>query len=169
MARPQAGVLLEGNRIERNGVGLVQTNVDDAFGEAMTALGIASSMQTGEVEAPRMSSNAFAGNREEDIVNDLEIPLSAAGNWWGDGTEVTEAARVLGSVMLERSACIGTVAVGTENAGIQRILGRVLQLGLEQAGYRVIDLNRPESQSLADALDEICAAAEAAVASASPV
>ena len=153
LARPRAGVLLEGNRIERNGVGLVQTNVDDAFGEAVTALRIGSPMQTGEVEAPRMSNNAFAGNREEDIVNDLEIPLSAAGNWWGDGTDGTEAARVLGSVMLERSAWIGTVAVGTEDTGIQRILGRVLQFGLERAGYRVIDLiGIGDGERVADAL-----------------
>jgi glutamate synthase (NADPH/NADH) large chain len=45
----------------------------------------------------------------------------------------------------------------------QRKFRQILRMQEDDGGYRVIDLNRPESQSLADALDEICAAAEAAV------
>jgi len=51
-----------------------------------------------------------------------------------------EQARVSGNVILPKSSWKGTVAVGTENSLDQVIIGRLLQLVLEEAGFKVIDL-----------------------------
>jgi len=122
-----AGVRVEGNRIEENGVGL-------SFEAARSAEVVA--------EIPVIASNIFDGNGTADIENASDTTLYASGNWWGEMGDVSErdAALVLGVVSLEASAWRGTVAVGTETGTVHEILGRLTQDLLIGAGFRVIDL-----------------------------
>jgi osmoprotectant transport system substrate-binding protein len=137
---PRPGILMEGNRLERNRIGLEQAESSDTRLEHLSSLGAVAALADGVISPPRMSSNIFAGSREADIVNRVDQPIYAAGNWWGGKGENDAVARVSGNVLLEESAWTGTVAVGTEDTVVQRILGRILQSALETAGYRVIDL-----------------------------
>ena len=122
-----AGVRIEGNRIEANGVGLSFEGVQSAEVVA---------------EIPVIASNIFDGNGTADIENASDTTLYASGNWWGEMGDVSEGdtALVLGDVSLEASAWRGTVAVGTETGTVHEILGRLTQDLLIGAGFRVIDL-----------------------------
>ena len=137
-----SGVRIEGNSFEANRVGLVQLARPT------------DTTQVDRAQASLVASNVFVRNDDLDLRNDDPSTLYAAGNWWGDGTETDGAsARVQGDVSLEESAWRGTVAVGTQRENADVVLGRVLQVALEEAGYRVIDLIGLGSQaSVADAL-----------------
>ena len=134
------GILLEENRLSGNDVGLEFGEMDEDFVALSASLRADGPVAEGRIASPRMSGNAFERSLEFDILNETEQPIYAAGNWWGDGTESYDSARVRGNVLLERSAWNGMLAVGADDTGIQRILGRILQVELERAGYRVIDL-----------------------------
>lgn len=135
LERPSPGVRVEGNTIEENDVGLVLVEGGEASDKAA---------------APVIANNVFRSNREADIRNEGTQPLYAAGNWWDPA-----GARVEGHVLLQESAWQGTVAVGTASGGAREILGRILQLSLEEAGFRVIDLvGIGDSDRVVDALQE---------------
>ena len=140
LIRPGAGIRIEGNRIEENGVGLLVASSDEEMAKRLDALGIAADPPDGEASTPVIASNTFAGN-ETDVSNETDVPVYAAGNWWTD----PDGAVTEGHVLLRESAWKGTIAVGCERDGARVILGRILQLSLEAAGYRVIDLVGIES------------------------
>jgi len=136
LIRPGVGIWIEGNRLEANGVGLAFVEAGEDQQRALREEGIDLVTPVGDPIAPVIAGNTFAGNREFDVTNRTEVPLYAAGNWWGD----RERAATAGEVLLERSAWKGTVAVGTQSGGACVILGRILQFALETAGFKVIDL-----------------------------
>jgi len=135
LIRPGPAVRIEGNRLEGNGVGLAVASTDEETASRLGALGIAAAPPDGEASTPVLAGNTFADN-ETDISNETDVPVYAAGNWWTD----PEGAATEGRVLLRESAWKGTIAVGCERDGARVILGRILQLSLEAAGYRVIDL-----------------------------
>ncbi|MBE0636284.1 hypothetical protein IH601_09830, partial [Candidatus Bipolaricaulota bacterium] len=85
--------------------------------------------------------NVFKDNKSFDIQNDTMISLPAADNWWGAfSSRNVDDAVVSDGVSLEQSAWRGVIAVGTGSDGVRILLGRILQLALTEAGFRVIDL-----------------------------
>jgi len=138
LVRPGAEVRIEGNLIERNRIGLEYTEASETVWESVARLDIAPVDSAGV--PPVIANNTFAFSEEADIANRTDTPLSVAGNWWGDGSQTADLAVTIGGVHPEESAWKGTVVVGTDVAGAEVILGRILQFALEAAGYRVIDL-----------------------------
>jgi len=136
LVRSGSEIRIEGNTIASNRIGLRQTDGADVGAIA------AHLDDGGDVAAPVLASNRFADNRERDISNATETPISAGGNWWGDAAVSgdTRSAVVSGAVDLQGSAWRGIVAIGTETDLSQELLGRILQHVLTAAGFRVIDL-----------------------------
>ena len=130
------GTRIEGNTIERNRIGLRQTDNVDVAVEVET---VAAGRDEG---SPIIVHNLFARNRSMDISNETASELHAGGNWWGSVTEAqdTTVAKISGDVDLEGSAWRGTVAVGAEANLTQEILGRVVEHVFSEEGFRVIDL-----------------------------
>ncbi len=128
------GVRIEGNTIADNRVGLRQTD-DEAVAE------LDRPGRDAETGPAIVAHNGFLGNEQLDVMNDSAVPLYAVGNWWnGDDEPDPSAAAVAGNVLLEGSAWKATLAVGTQADTVQELLGRILQIALSDAGFRVIDL-----------------------------
>jgi len=145
-----AGVWIEGNRLEKNRIGL--RAVGGEFEDVRSALaGVGIDLEAiEEPSAAVILNNSFSRSREADLANDADRPLLAGGNWWNGSSD---GATVVGDVRLEESAWKGTVAVGTGKGAAYVLLGRILQVVLESSGYRVIDLIGLESgERAADAL-----------------
>ena len=136
LVRSGSEIRIEGNTIASNRIGLRQTDWADVAGVA------ANLDEGGDVVAPVLASNRFAGSDDRDISNETEVPIYAGGNWWGDAAVSgdTRSAVVSGAVDLEGSAWKGIVAVGTATDLSQELLGRILQHALTAAGFRVVDL-----------------------------
>ena len=133
---------LEGNRIERNAVGLRQADPSESLPAARLDLLDADIEADADVlSAPILANNTFSRNRAFDIENNAASPLYASGNAWGDASRrgVT-GARVSPNVNLRESAWKGTIAIGTEASDLQEILGHIVRIALAHAGYRVTDL-----------------------------
>ncbi len=132
---------LEGNRIERNAVGLRQADPSDDPPARLDLLYADIPADVGGISPPILANNTFSGNRTLDVENNAASPLYAAGNQWGDGPSggIAEAL-VSPDVNLLESAWKGTIAVGTEASDLQEILGDILRIALARAGYRVVDL-----------------------------
>jgi len=134
------GVRVEGNTIAKNQTGLkLSANLAELASD-LDALGVAFT-QNDELVAPILANNVFLDNTNFDICNDTMITLPAADNWWGAASsrEASDAV-VSDGVSLEQSAWRGTIAVGTGPDDVRVLLGRILQLMLAEAGFRVIDL-----------------------------
>jgi len=84
---------------------------------------------------PLLANNTFSENVELDILNQGDVPVHAAANWWD-----LDGAGVAGPVLPGSSAWQGTIAIGTTQGQAYDVLGRILQLTLEGHAYRVIDL-----------------------------
>lgn len=140
--QPGSGLRIEGNTIQRNGIGLKQDDTAADMKAAYGLLGIDLGEGVGEEGSPVIVNNVFSRNELLDISNDSSAPLYAAGNWWGGlkGIDNTDAAKVSEGVYLEESAWKGAIAIGTEEDLPQLLLGRVLQLALTATGFRVVDL-----------------------------
>jgi parallel beta-helix repeat protein len=132
---------LEGNRIERNAVGLRQDNSSAALPARLDLLDADIETDDGALSAPILANNTFSGNRAFDIENNAASPLYASGNQWGGAPRrgVT-GARVSPNVNLQESAWKGSIAIGTEASDLQEILGHIVRIALVHAGYRVTDL-----------------------------
>ncbi|MEI6171031.1 MAG: right-handed parallel beta-helix repeat-containing protein [bacterium] len=132
---------LEGNRIERNAVGLRQADPSDDSPARLGLLDADIPADVGEISPPILANNTFSRNRRLDVENNAMSPLYAAGNQWGDELSggIAEAL-VSPDVNLLESAWKGTIAVGTEASDLQEILGDILRIALARAGYRVVDL-----------------------------
>jgi len=142
LVHPGFGLRIEGNTIERNGIGLKQDDTEIGIKDTIALLGIDLWEGSGEAAASIIVNNIFARNDQFDIVNESDSPLYAAGNWWGglNGGRSTAVAVVSKGVDLEESAWKGTITIGTEESNPQVILGRILQFALTGQGFRVIDL-----------------------------
>ena len=149
LLRAGPGVRIEGNAFRGNRIGLLQTDAPSVAGIERLAV------EGGEVVAPIVANNVFACSGDLDVLNESSVPVYVAGNWWGEaaGDRDPSAAGVSGNVDLEASAWKGTVAIGTQAEVSQEVLGRILQLALGEAGFRVIDLiGMGDSDRLREAL-----------------
>ena len=135
-----SGVRIEGNSILKNGTGLrLPLNLDE-LKAALDVLGIVIP-QANDAMMPILANNVFKDNESLDIQNDTMVTVPAADNWWGAvSSRDVSAAVVSDGVALEQSAWKGVVAVGTGSDSVRILLGRILQLALTEAGFRVIDL-----------------------------
>lgn len=142
LVRSGVGVRIEGNTIADNRVGLQAVDDTPAWMQSVTALGLAMPEGENDTIAPVIANNTFLQNETFDLKNDSSTTLLAAGNWWGveESRTPEDNARVSQGVDLNESAWRGAVAVGTERALPQLLLGRILQYTLSDAGFRVIDL-----------------------------
>jgi parallel beta-helix repeat protein len=141
---------LEGNRIERNAVGLRQADPSDDPPARLDLLYADIPADVGEISPPILANNTFSRSRRLDVENNAASPLYAAGNAWGDEPSggIAEAL-VSPNVNLLESPWKGTIAVGTEASDLQEILGDILRTALAHAGYRVVDLIGMGSAALA--------------------
>jgi len=89
-----------------------------------------------------ITNNAFLRNKSYDIWNQTEETIFAGGNRWDDPALPPggEQGRVSSGVIVQQSAWKGPIAVGTRDSLEQAILGRLLQLYLQDKGFKVIDL-----------------------------
>jgi glycine betaine/choline ABC-type transport system substrate-binding protein len=86
-----------------------------------------------------VSGNVFRGNRSFDLEARTGTVLYAGGNdLLASGAAGT--GRVSGDVRLPQSSWKGTVVVGAGASPTSRVLGRLFELCLADAGYRVVDL-----------------------------
>jgi parallel beta-helix repeat protein len=135
-----AGTRIEGNTISENRVGLKQVPYSEGPASELSARGIVVP-QSARGAVPILTNNAFRDNRDFDILNESDIRLLAAGNWWGEGrSRDARGAIVSDGVSLDQSAWKGTIAVGTGADTVRVLLGRILQSALAREGFRVIDL-----------------------------
>lgn len=135
-----ASVRIEGNTIAENQTGLKQSANLAELESHLGSLGIASPPNN-ESMVPVLANNVFMDNAKLDIQNDTMIPLLAADNWWGrTSSRDSDYAVVSDGVLLEQSAWNGVIAVGTGSNDVRVLLGRILQLTLTEAGFRVVDL-----------------------------
>jgi parallel beta-helix repeat protein len=132
---------LEGNRIERNAVGLRQADPSEPLPARLDLLDADIEAGVGVLSAPILANNTFSGNRTLDVENDATSPLYASGNQWGDASRrgVMDA-RVSPNVNLQESAWKGAISIGTEASDLQEILGHILRIAFTHAGYHVADL-----------------------------
>ena len=139
---PASGLRIEANVFEANGIGLDLAGEPAELSSAVEdQWGIRTWHENASYASPVLTNNSFVDNTTLDIRATETLPLYAAGNWWGtEADRDAESAKVSGSVDLRESAWVGTLALGTESETAQILLGRILQLVLEDAGYRVIDL-----------------------------
>ncbi len=139
--RPGSRTQVEANSIARNVTGVEITDKLDSADTILSEMGL--DLLPGEEDFHLiLTNNTFAQNKSYDIRNQTEETIFAGGNYWkGLPLKTTEEqARVSGKVILPKSSWKGIIAVGTEHSLDQVIIGRVLQLVLEEAGFRVIDL-----------------------------
>lgn len=140
--QPGSGLRIEGNTIQRNGIGLKQDDTAADMKAAYGLLGIDLGEGVTQEASPVIVNNVFSRNELLDISNESSAPLYAAGNWWGGlkGIDSTDVAKVSEGVYLEESVGKGAIAIGTETGLPQVLLGRILQLALTATGFRVVDL-----------------------------
>ena len=131
------GIQVKENRIAENDVGL---SWDDAVPSSLPleALGFRVDRLTSG-GSPMVSGNVFRGNRSFDLEARTGTVLYAGGN---DllASGAAGIGRVSGDVLLPQSSWKGTVVVGAGASPTSRVLGRLLELCLADAGYRVVDL-----------------------------
>jgi parallel beta-helix repeat protein len=136
------GTRIESNSISDNELGI---KIDAALDKEETIL------RGAEVELLRegdsvsslvITNNAFRRNKSYDIWNQTEETIFAGGNRWGDPALPPggEQGRVSSGVIVQQSAWRGPIAVGTRDSLEHAILGRLLQLYLQDKGFKVIDL-----------------------------
>jgi parallel beta-helix repeat protein len=132
---------LEGNRIERNAVGLRQADPSEPLPARLDLLDASIEAGVGVLSAPILANNTFSENRTLDVENNAASPLYASGNQWGDASRrgVMDA-RVSPNVNLQESAWKGALSIGTEASDLQEVLGHILRIALTHAGYHVADL-----------------------------
>jgi hypothetical protein len=131
------GIQVKENRIIENDVGL---SWDDAAPSSLPleALGFQiDRMASGS--SPMVSGNVFLGNRTFDLEAKTGSVLYAGGNILQKSGDAG-AGRVSGDVRLPQSPWKGTVVVGAGGSPTSRVLGRLLELCLADAGFRVIDM-----------------------------
>lgn len=89
-----------------------------------------------------IKNNTFYRNKSYDIWNQTENTIFVGGNRWEDPSlpPSGKQGQVSSGVIVPQSAWKGTVAVGTRDSLDQVILGRLLQLTLQDNGFKVIDL-----------------------------
>ena len=130
------GVRVAGNRLDRNVVGLrwarALSPTEDA---ALRALGIAATAES-LGGAPIVQNNLFAQSRRYDVENETGELLYAGDNRWGGRDPVVSA-----NVHLPGSAWNGTVVVASGRSLAELVLGRILEVTLSEAGFRVVDLS----------------------------
>jgi parallel beta-helix repeat protein len=87
-------------------------------------------------------NNTFYRNKSYDIWNRTENTIFVGGNRWEDPSlpPSGKQGQVSSGVIVPQSAWKGPVAVGTTDSLDQVILGRLLQLALQDNGFKVIDL-----------------------------
>ena len=136
------GTRIEANSISENEYGI---KIDAALDKEETIL------RGAEVELFReedsssslvITNNAFLQNKSYDIWNQTEETIFAGKNRWGDPTlpSGSEHGQVSSGVIVQQSAWRGTIAVGARDTLEQALLGRLLQLYLQNKGFKVIDL-----------------------------
>jgi len=131
------GIQVKENRIVDNGVGL---SWDDAAPSSLPldTLGFRVDRLTSG-GSPMVSGNVFRGNRTLDLEARTGSLLYAGGNILQE-SGAAETGRVSGGVRLPQSAWKGTVVVGAGASPTSRVLGRLLELCLADAGFRVVDM-----------------------------
>jgi parallel beta-helix repeat protein len=131
------GIQVKENRIVDNDVGL---SWDDAAPSSLPleALGFQVDRPTSG-GSPIISGNVFRGNRTFDIEARTGSLLYAGGNTL-QTSGAAAAGRVSGDVRLPQSAWKETVVVGAGTSPTGRVLGRLLELCLTDAGFRVVDM-----------------------------
>ena len=152
--RSGPGLRLEGNRIEKNLVGLRQAGAPEDLPTQLDLLDVSILMSAGETAPPILANNVFSGNRKLDIDNRAQSPFYASGNAWGARWSGSAAAALVSAdVDLQASAWKGTLAVGTGAGDVQEMLGHLIRIVLARAGYHVVDLTGMGSAPLvADAI-----------------
>jgi parallel beta-helix repeat protein len=131
------GIQVKGNRIVENDVGL-------SWGDAapssspLEALGFRVDRPTSG-GSPMVTGNVFQGNRTFDLEARTGSLLYAGGNILQE-SGAAKVGRVSGDVRLPQSTWKGTVAVGAGASPTSRVLGRLLELCLVDAGFRVVDM-----------------------------
>jgi nitrous oxidase accessory protein NosD/ABC-type nitrate/sulfonate/bicarbonate transport system substrate-binding protein len=131
------GIQVKGNRIVENDVGLSWDDVAPSS-LPLEALGFQVDRPTSG-GSPMVSGNVFRGNRTFDIEARTGSFLYASGNTLRE-SGAAGTGRVSGDVRLPQSAWKGTVVVGAGASPTSRVLGRLLELCLADAGFRVVDL-----------------------------
>ncbi len=136
-----SGLRVEGNRIERNLVGLRQVGSSGDLPSQLDLLDANLPTSVGEATPPILANNVFSGNRTLDVDNSAPSPLYGAGNAWGSGSNRGAAAALVSpGVSLQESAWKGTIVIGTETGDVQEILGHLVRILLARAGYHVVHL-----------------------------
>jgi parallel beta-helix repeat protein len=139
--RPGSRTQVDANSIARNVTGVEIADKLDNTDIILSEMGL--DLLPGEEDFRLiLTNNTFAQNKSYDIRNQTEETIFAGGNYWKELPLKTAEgqARVSGNVILPKSSWEGIIAVGTENSLDQVIIGRLLQLVLEEAGFKVIDL-----------------------------
>jgi len=149
LVRSGLGTRIEGNRIARNGVGLLRTEAINAGASILDDVGGAIPIEP-DGGSPIVENNWFSENVDFDVRNDSPDLLEIGGNWWGgaDDGRAPERAAVSGGVRLPVSAWRGVVAVGTGRDPIGVLVGRILEWALRDAGFRVVALIGLETDEL---------------------
>ena len=131
------GIQVKENRIIENDVGL---SWDDAAPSSLPleTLGFQVDRLTSG-GSPLVSGNVFRGNRTFDLEARTGSVLYAGGNILQE-SGAAGTGRVSGDVRLPQSASRGTVVVGAGASPTSRVLGRLLELCLADAGFRVVDM-----------------------------
>jgi osmoprotectant transport system substrate-binding protein len=136
------GTRIEANSILDNELGI---KIDAALNKEETILSGAEVelLREGDsVSSLVITNNAFRRNKSYDIWNQTEETIFAGGNRWDDPALPPggEQGRVSSGVIVQQSAWRGSIAVGTRDSLEHAILGRLLQLYLQDKGFKVIDL-----------------------------
>jgi parallel beta-helix repeat protein len=131
------GIQVKGNRIVENDVGLSWDN-EAPSSSPLEALGFRVDRLTSG-GSPMVTGNVFRGNRTFDLEARTGSLLYASGNTLQE-SGAAKAGRVSGDVRLPQSTWKGTVAVGAGASPTSRVLGRLLELCLVDAGFRVVDM-----------------------------
>jgi parallel beta-helix repeat protein len=136
------GTRIEANSISENEYGI---KIDAALDKEETILCGAEAELLREEDSSSslvITNNAFLQNKSYDIWNQTEETIFAGKNRWDDPalTSGSEHGRVSSGVIVQQSAWRGTIAVGARDTLEQALLGRLLQLYLQDKGFKVIDL-----------------------------
>lgn len=136
------GTRIEANSISDNGFGI---KIDAALDKEETVLRGAEVelLHEGDSDSSLViTNNTFRQNKSYDIWNQTESTIFAGGNRWDEPSPPPdgEQGRVSSGVIVPKSAWKGAIAVGTRDSLEQEILGRLLQLYLQNKGFKVINL-----------------------------
>jgi osmoprotectant transport system substrate-binding protein len=136
------GTRVETNSISDNEFG-VEINDELKIEDTLLGSTDVELLHEGETDSSFIiTNNTFYRNKSYDIWNQTEDTIFAGGNRWEDPSLPPSGKReqVSSGVIVPPSALKDAIAVGTRDSLDQVMLGRLIQLALQDNGFKVIDL-----------------------------